>query len=54
MTPETVLGFDVSRVTLAAGLEIPPGSRILVIVAAVVVVLGFWWSRREKTEEADE
>ena len=40
MTPETVLGFDVSRVTLVAGLETPPGSLMFVVV--VVVVLGFW------------
>ena len=52
MTSETVLGLDVSRVTLAVGLETPPGSLMLVVV--VVVVVGFWLSRRENTEEAEE
>ena len=44
VTSETVLGFDVSRVTLAAGLETPPGSLTFGVVVEVVVVVepGFW------------
>lgn len=55
MTSETVLGFDVSRVTLDAGLETPPGSLTFGVVVEVVVVVepGFCWSRRENTEEAE-
>lgn len=55
VTSETVLGFDVSTVTLVAGLETPPGSLMFVVVV-VAVELGFWWSRRENTEleEAEE
>ena len=50
VTSETVLGLDVSTVTLVAGLEIPPGNLMFV----VVVVDGFWWSSRENTEDTEE